>query len=116
MSRSIGVAVAPVTGHVAHLLDLARRAGPSCFLGRCATGDRYAEMAALGLAIILVGLASAQTRGWLVPAYATATVVLIVGFSSLALPGETGALGRPSATLAIAWALAFAAAARRQRP
>lgn len=57
MSRSIGIAVAPVTGHVAHLLDLARRAGPSCFLGRCATGDRYAEMAALGLAIILVGLA-----------------------------------------------------------
>ena len=84
--------------------------------GAVHTGDRYAEMAALGLAIILVGLlASAQTRGLQVPASSTATVVLIVGISSLALPSETGALGRPSATLAIAWALAFAAAARRQR-
>jgi hypothetical protein len=47
------VAVGPAAVYAADMLGRARAAGPSCFLGQCVQGDRYAEAAALTLAVVL---------------------------------------------------------------
>jgi hypothetical protein len=41
------------------MLDLARQAGRSCFLGQCADGDRFAEMAAPAIAILEISILAA---------------------------------------------------------
>jgi hypothetical protein len=47
-------AAAPAFIYAAGMLDRARDAGPSCFLGQCVQGDRFAEIAALAVAVVLV--------------------------------------------------------------
>ena len=111
------LAAVPATGYAVRMLGLARRAGASCFLGRCATGDRYAEMAALALAVVLVGLlATVRTRGWQIPTSSAAAAAVILGATSLALPDLTGALQQPWAAMTVLWGLSFIAVARRRSP
>jgi hypothetical protein len=106
------MAVVPVAAHTAAMLDLARAAGPSCFMGQCAAGDRLAEMAASDLAIVLIaGVAALRLPGWTVPARSTGLAAVLVGGVSIVLPDEVGALGPVWGGLLGAWGLAFLLAA-----
>jgi hypothetical protein len=105
----------PAVGYAARMLGLAREAGPSCFLGRCARGDRYAEMAALAIAVVLVGLLAAlKTPGWRLPAWSAGTAAILVGLACIALPDVPGAVGRVGGSLAIGWGVLFVAVAERE--
>ena len=100
------LAVVPAIAYAASMLSLARRAGASCFLGRCARGDRFAEMAACALAILLVGfLAAWDTPGRRIPALSAGMAAVLVGSASLALPSAPGSLGLAWGGLAIAWGI-----------
>jgi hypothetical protein len=110
-----GVAAVPAIVYAAAMLDRARTAGPSCFLGQCVQGDRYAEAAALAVAVVLVaGLASVQTAGWRLPAWSAGTAAVTLGVASLLFPGEVGALPGAWAAATITWGGAFVAIAHRQ--
>jgi hypothetical protein len=90
------------------MLVLARHAGPSCFFGRCPYGDRLAEMAALALAIVLVGiLATLKTPGWRVAARSAGASAVILGLASIMLPDAPGALGQAWGALTVTWGVLF---------
>lgn len=90
-------------------------AGPSCFLGQCAHGDRYAEAAALALGIVAVALlAAVRPPGWRLPAWSVAAAAVVLGGASLAFPGEVGSLGTAGATATVAWGVTLAAVAERE--
>lgn len=98
------LATVPAVAYAANMLAQARQAGPSCFFGQCAHGDRFAEMAACAIAIVLVSLlAAVKTPGWSVPAWSAAVAALILGLTSIALPAAPGALGLAWGVLAVAW-------------
>ena len=110
------LAAGPAVIYAVSMLDLAREAGPSCFLGQCAGGDRFAEMAALTIAILGTGiLAGAKPRGWRLNAWCVGMAAATVGLASVALPEVPGAVGRLWGILAIAWGIAFVAAAEVER-
>ncbi|MGB8643600.1 MAG: hypothetical protein WCF84_00040 [Anaerolineae bacterium] len=105
----------PALVYAANMLVLARQAGPSCFLGQCAHGDRFAEMAATTVAIVLVGLLSAlKTPGWRVPAWSSGAAAIILGLASIALPDAPGSLGRVWGALAVTWGVLFVALTERE--
>ena len=109
------VAAIPAIVYAKHMLALARDAGPSCFMGQCARGDRFAEMAALAVAVVLVAsLASARTGGWRVPAWSAGAAAAILGLVSVALPDVTGSVGWAGGALAAAWGVMVVAAAESQ--
>ena len=109
------LAAIPAVGYATSMLVLAREAGPSCFLGRCAHGDRFAEMAAAAVAIVLVGmLAALKTPGWRVSAWSTGAAAIVVGLASIALPDAPGSLGQAGGALAIAWGTLFVVMAERE--
>ena len=98
------LAALPVAIYAAQMLILARQAGASCFLGRCAHGDRFAELAACAVAIVLVAaLASLKTPGWRVSAWSAGAAAILIGAASLALPDLPGAVGQVWGALLIAW-------------
>lgn len=100
-------AVIPAVAYATAMLDRARAAGPSCFLGRCAEGDRFAETAALAVAVVLVALlASLRTSGWRLPAWCAGITAIVLGATSLVFPRELGALGAPWAVAAAVWGAA----------
>jgi hypothetical protein len=102
----------PAAGYAVKMIDLARQAGPSCFLGQCARGDRFAEMAALAGAAVLVGiLAALKTSGWRVSAWSAGAAALIVGAASMVLPDAPGSLGRGWGAVTVAWGVLFVGAA-----
>ena len=106
------VAAGPAVGYAADMLSRARAAGPSCFFGQCVQGDRYAEAAALALAVVLVALlASLRTPGWLLPAWSTGTAAVVLGTASLLWPGEVGAIRGAWAVATLVWGGAFIAVA-----
>lgn len=106
------LAAVPAVGYTASMLVLARHAGPSCFLGGCPYGDRLAEMAALALAIVLVGmLAALKTPGWRVAARSAGASAVILGLASILLPGVPGALGQAWGALTTTWGVLFVVAA-----
>lgn len=111
------VAAAPAIVYAADMLDRARAAGPSCFLGQCVQGDRYAEAAALAAAVVLVaGLASVQTPGWMLPAWSAGFAAVVFGVASLVFPTQVGAPPGAWAVAAVLWGAAVVAVAhRRQR-
>ena len=101
------VAVIPAVAYAAAMLDRARAAGPSCFLGRCAEGDRFAETAALAVAVVLVALlASLRTSGWRLSAWCAGSAAITLGATSLAFPRELGALAAPPPAAAAVWGAA----------
>ena len=110
------LAAAPAVMYAISMLGLARQAGASCFLGQCAGGDRFAEMAALAIAIVAIGiLAAARPPGWRLSAWCVGMAAVIVGLVSIGLPEVPGAAGGVWGVLAVAWGTAFVAAAERQR-
>ena len=94
MSRSLaalaGVATVPAAAYAVEMLGRARAAGPSCFLGQCARGDRYVEASALAVAV--AALAAARTPGWRLPAWSAGTAAVVFGAASLLIAGQVGAL------------------------
>ncbi len=109
------LAAVPAVGYAASMLILARHAGPSCFFGQCPYGDRLAEMAALALAIVLVGmLAALKTQGWRVAAWSAGASAVILGLASIVLPGAPGALGQAWGALTAAWGVLFVVVAERE--
>ena len=111
---SVAAAI-PAIVYAEHMLALSRDAGPSCFMGQCARGDRFAEIPALVIALALVGLlASARTGGWRVSAWSAGVAAAILGLTSMALPDVTGSLGWAWSALAVAWGILVVAAAEWQ--
>jgi hypothetical protein len=109
------VAAAPAFVYAADMLDRARAAEPSCFLGQCAHGDRYAEAAALAVAVVLVALlASVRTPGWMLPAWSAGTAAAVLGVASLLFPAQAGALTGAWAVAAVIWGGAVIAIAHVQ--
>ena len=108
------IAVLAVTAVVAggwyasEMLILAQGAGPSCFLGRCVTGDRYAELAALALAIaglaIMVAIGANSRR---LTAWSASAAAATLGGISVLLPAAAGSLGVLGGVGAIVWAALF---------
>lgn len=108
------VASAPAVRYADSMLAQAREAGPSCFMGQCAGGDRFAEMAALAVALVLVGwVALWRTAGWRFSAQCTGAAAILVGGVSIVLPGVPGAAGAPWGLLVVAWGGAVVLTARR---
>ncbi len=106
------LAAVPAVGYAASMLVLAGHAGPSCFFGRCPYGDRLAEMAALALALVLVGmLAALKTQGWRVAARSAGASAVILGLVSILLPDAPGALGQAWGALTVTWGVLFVVAA-----
>jgi hypothetical protein len=98
------VAAVPAAVYASGMLALARDAGPSCFAGQCARGDRYAEMAALAAAIVVVTLlASAGPTGRRLGAWCAGGAAALVGAASIVLPDVIGSLGLAGGALAAAW-------------
>ena len=115
------LAAVPAVVYVSSMLVLARHAGPSCFFGRCPYGDRLAEMAALAIAIVLVGLLAAlKTPGWRVAAWSAGASAVILGVASIVLPDAPGAVGQAWGALTATWGVLFVVTAeweaRQQRP
>jgi hypothetical protein len=102
------LAAFPATVYAAAMLVQARQAGPSCFLGRCAYGDRFAEVAALSIAIVVGGmLAASKPGGWKVTAWCVGAAAVIVGLASIVLPEVPGAVGQAGGAAAVAWGVLF---------
>jgi len=106
------LAAIPATVYAAAMLVQARQAGPSCFIGRCAYGDSFAEVAALAIAIVVAGmLAASKSGGWRVTAWSVGAAAVIVGSASIVLAELPGALGQAAGAVAIAWGALFVAVA-----
>jgi hypothetical protein len=94
----------PAIWYAAGMLRLAAEAGPSCFLGQCARGDRFAEIAAATIAIVSVGgLAGFKTPGWRLPLWSAGLGAILIGLTSIALIDVTGSLGLGWGSLAVTW-------------
>ena len=109
------VAAIPAIVYAERMLALARDAGPSCFAGQCARGDRVAGMAALGGAGVRVALlARARPGGWRVPAWSAGVAAAIPGVASVAVPDVTGSVGSIWGALAVVWGVMVVVAAEWQ--
>ncbi len=81
-------------------------------MGRCAYGDRFAEVAALAIAIVVAGmLAASKPGGWRITAWTVGLAAVILGSASLVLPELPGALGRAAGAVAVTWGVLFVAVA-----
>jgi hypothetical protein len=109
-------AAIPAIVQAVTLLALARTSGPSCFFGQCPLGDRYAEMAALALAIALVALLAAATpKGRRFAAWSAGVSASLVGGVSLLLPELSASLGLVGGALAVIWSVLVIAVAELAR-
>ncbi|MFK5636107.1 MULTISPECIES: hypothetical protein [unclassified Ornithinimicrobium] len=98
------LAAAVGTGYAALMIAAALDAGPSCFLGRCAHGDRLAELAATALVIpALAALAAWRVDGWRLPLWSAGLGAITLGSSSTLLPHATGSFGVPGGVASMAW-------------
>lgn len=103
---AVAVAAIPAGSHAWAMIGAARAAGPSCFLGRCATGDRLAEAAALMTAILLVtALAAAGPDGWALCCWSAGLAAVLVGAASIIQPRQIGSLGAVLGGGAVLWGL-----------
>lgn len=94
----------PTVVYAGGMLQLAAEAGPSCFLGQCARGDRFAEMAAATITIVFLGgLAAFRTGGWRLPLWSAGVGAILIGSASVALTDVTGSLGLGWGSLAAIW-------------
>lgn len=119
VSASLGalsvLAAVPSFWYAAKMLALAADAGPSCFFGECAHGDRFAETAAAAIAIVLVGLLAAlRTQGSRIAIWSAGAAAIIIGAASIALPGAPGAIGQTWGALAVTWGVLFVTAGEWQ--
>jgi hypothetical protein len=73
-------------------------------MGQCARGDRFAEVAALAIALVLVtALASARTGGWPMSATSAGVAATMLGLVMVALPAVPGSAGAAWGMLTAAW-------------
>lgn len=104
----------PAIGYAANMVVQARQ-----FVGPPHHADRFAEMAAAAIAVVLVGfLAAVQTRGWRISAWSAGVAAIVVGLASVVFPGAPGAVGQFWGALAVTWGLLFVVTAEwtaRQR-
>ena len=112
------VAAVPAGLHAVSMIIAARSAGPSCFLGRCAYGDRLAESAALVAAIVLVTVAAASgLPGARLCTRSAGAAAILLGGASVALPQAVGSLGGLLGSAAAAWGvLVIVSVERIHRP
>lgn len=109
------LAAAPALWVAISATRLARDAGPSCFLGQCAAGDRQAELAAWALTMVLLTLlASRGAPGWRLPAWTAGLSTLAVGAASVLLPNVAGSLGSVGGLAAVTWGAGLLAVSRRR--
>jgi len=74
--------------------------------------QRLSWMAALAIAIVLVGLLAAlRTRGWRIPAWSAGTAAAVFGLASIVFPDQRGAEGRGWGGVALAGGVLFIAVA-----
>jgi hypothetical protein len=86
--------------------------------------QRLATMAAMAIAVILVGLLAAfQTRGWRIPAWCAGAAAMVFGLASVVFPTYRGSAGRGLGALALGGGFLFIVVAegqasrqRRERP
>jgi len=77
--------------------------------------QRLSTMAAMAIAIVLIGLLAAfKTRGWRIPAWGAGTAAIVFGLASMAFPDDPGALGRGWGGLAVAGGVLFIAVAESE--
>jgi hypothetical protein len=70
--------------------------------------QRLSTMAAMAVAIVLIGLLAAfRTRGWRIPAWSAGATAIVFGIASTAFPDDPGAVGRGWGGLAIAGGVLF---------
>jgi hypothetical protein len=113
---SPGLAVVAVLGAgplVAYALSMAAQArelsGPPHHI------QRLTWMAALAIAVVLVGLLAAlQTRGWRIPAWCAAAAVLVLGLASMVFPNHWGSAGVGWGAFAVGGGLLFVVVAERR--
>jgi hypothetical protein len=97
----------PAVSYAVSMLTQARQ-----FVGPPHHADRFAEMAAAAIAIVLVGLLAAlKTQGWRIPAWSAGAAAIVVGLASIVFPDAPGAVGQAWGALAVAWGVLFVAAA-----
>ncbi|MEX0816878.1 MAG: hypothetical protein WD027_05500 [Gaiellales bacterium] len=95
---------------VAYALDMGAQAQD--LLGPPHHVQRLSTMAAMAIAIVLVGLLAAlRTRGWRTPAWSAGTAAIVFGLASMAFPDQRGAEGRGWGGIAIAGGVLFIAVA-----
>jgi hypothetical protein len=106
------LAAIPAVAYATTMLIQARQAGPSCFFGQCAYGDRFAELAALAIAIVIAGmLAASKPGGWRVTAWSVGAAAATLGSASIVLPELPGAPGQGGGAMTVAWGVLFIAVA-----
>lgn len=111
MLALVAVAAVPLLAYAWTNIGL-QRAGPSDH----ALGGHYGFMAAFTFTVIAVGLlASARPDGWRLPAWVAGFLPAALGVASLAYPDVDSSLGMAWALAAIAWGVAFIAAAELSR-
>lgn len=98
---------------IAYALDMGAQAQD--LIGPPHHVQRLSTMAAMAIAILLVGLLAAfKTRGWRIPTWSAGTAAVVFGLASMAFPDNTGAVGRGWGSLAIAGGVLFIAAAESE--
>jgi hypothetical protein len=108
-----GLALLPAVPFVLYALDAAEKqrmnAPPVDF--HAGLGS-WAGLTAMGFGLVLVAvLAAFRTTGWRVPAWSAAGAAALWGAGCLFRPDVPGSEGRIWGALAVAWAVAFVAAA-----
>ena len=93
----------PAVGYAVSMLVQARQ-----FVGPPHYADRFAEMAAAAIAIVLVGmLASLKSQGWSISAWSAGAASIVVGMASVVFPDAPGGVGRVWGTLAVGAGVLF---------
>lgn len=114
LSRPLfAIAVVGALPSIAYAIDMGRRAqelvGPPHHVQRLST------MAAMAVAIVLVGLlASLRTRGWRIPAWSAGIAAVVFGLASVGYPDHPGAAGVGWGGAALAGGILFIAVAERE--
>jgi hypothetical protein len=100
----------PLTGYALSMGAQARRlTGPPHHV------ERLSTMAALAIAIVLVGLlASFKTGGWRIPSWGAATAAVVFGLASMAHPNHPAAAGRGWGAVAVLGGVLFVSTAEWQ--
>jgi hypothetical protein len=97
------ISAVPVVTYAVNMLVQARQ-----FVGPPHHADRFAEMAAAAIAIVLVGmLASLKSQGWRISAWSAGAASIVVGMASVVFPDAPGAVGRVWGTLAVGAGVLF---------
>jgi len=91
------VGAVPAVAYAINMLVQARQ-----FVGPPHHADRFAEMAAAAIGIVLVGvLACLKTKGWRISAWSAGAASIVVGAASVVFPDAPGTVGQVWGTLAV---------------